>query len=47
VLILPRFGGCIMIDPFYFVIIWIIARRQVYSNFRKLISQKPAPLFST
>jgi hypothetical protein len=45
VLILPRFGGCIMIDPFYFVILWIIARRQVYANFRKLISQKPSRLF--
>jgi hypothetical protein len=45
VLILPRFGGCIMIDPFYFVILWAIARRQVYTSFNKLISQKPAPLF--
>jgi hypothetical protein len=42
VAILPRFGFCILIDPFYFVIIWAIARNRVYRNFRQLIAQKPA-----
>jgi hypothetical protein len=41
VVILPRFGGCIGIDAFYFVIAWVVARHQVHSKFRQLLSHKP------
>jgi hypothetical protein len=45
VIILPRFGGCMMIDPFYFVIMWIVARHKVHHNFRQLVSHNPSPQF--
>jgi hypothetical protein len=47
VLILPRFGGCILIDPFYFIIIWFVAREQVHSKFRQLIEQRPSRAFGS
>lgn len=43
VLILPRFGGCILIDPFYFVIAWAVARDRVYSDFHQLILHHTPP----
>jgi hypothetical protein len=38
VLILPRFGGCMMIDAIYFAVLWLFARQRVYQKFRQLIA---------
>jgi hypothetical protein len=37
VLILPRLGGCILIDAIYFALLCVFARDRVYDEFRKMI----------
>jgi hypothetical protein len=41
VLILPRFGGCMLIDAIYFALLWLFARDRVYDQFRKIAGSHP------
>lgn len=40
VMILPRFAGCVMIDPIYFPLLLVIARKCVYANFRRIVAPR-------
>jgi hypothetical protein len=38
VAIVPRIGGCFLLDPFYFIAFWAFARDIVYSKFSDMVS---------